>query len=282
MKQSDVYLSVVECTALTDCYRQTGGRQRGWMNNERAFTLLELIVSMAILSVIVVVILSGFRIGTRSWEAGERRAEKNQRLRVVAAQITEEIRSAFALKVEGMVDDAEKKYNSFVGESDTIKFVTATGGLTSNPIGTQLRAVYYKVSSDGLVVRESYFNFEDFFEDPESVGEEFIINPDVTNISFSYLGVYTEKGEYEDDEPEEVREWIDSWDPIADLIAKAEMDSAENKEKEDKFEYQKLPRAVKITLTLKPEAEDGEEVELPPLVLPIATGHMVEVDTDEG
>ena len=252
-----------------------------WKNNEQAFTLLELLISMTILSIIVVVILSGFRIGTRSWEAGERRTEKNQRLRIAAAQLTQEIRSAFSLKIKGMVEDTEKKFGAFVGDSDSLKFVTSTSGLTPNPIGTQLRAVYYKVASEGLVVWESYINFEDFFEDPESVGEEIIIYPDVTDISLRYYDVYKEEGEDEDEEPLEVGVWLESWDPINDLIEKAKMEREEDKDKEEeKINYQRLPRAVEVTLTLKPEVENEEDQQLPPLIIPVATGHILDI-TDE-
>ncbi len=251
--------------------------------SEQAFTLLELLISMTILSIIVVVILSGFRIGTRSWEAGERRTEKNQRLRIAAAQLTQEIRSSFSLKIKGMVEDTEKQFGAFVGDSDSLKFVTSTSGLTPNPIGTQLRAVYYKVTPEGLVVWESYINFEDFFEDPESVGEEIIIYPDVTDISLRYYDVYKEEGEEdEEEEPVEVGVWLESCDPINDLIEKARMEREEDKDKaEEKINYQKLPRAVEITLTLKPDVEGEEDQKLPPLIIPVTTGHILDI-TDEG
>jgi general secretion pathway protein J len=250
--------------------------------NEQAFTLLELLISMTILSVIVVIILSGFRIGTRSWEAGERRIEKNQRLRMAAAQLTEELRSAFALKVKGTVEDEEKPYGAFVGESDSLKFITTTTGLTPNPVGTQLRAVYYKTGSEGLVVRETYLNFEDFFEDPESVGEEIIVNPDIIGISFRYYDVYTEASEDDDTVEVEIGEWVESWDPVDDLIRKAQMEHESDLEGKDKLGYQNLPRAVEIILTLKSEIEYGEDQVLPPLIIPIATGHTLDIKTDEG
>lgn len=250
--------------------------------NEQAFTLLELLISMTILSLIVVIILSGFRIGTRSWEAGERRIEKNQRLRMAAAQLTEELRSAFALKIKGEVEDEEKRYGAFVGESDSLKFITTTTGLVPNPVGTQLRAVYYKTGPEGLVVRETYLNFEDFFEDPESVGEEIIVNPDIIDISFRYYDVYTETSEDDDSLEMEVGEWVESWDPIADLIRKAQMEHEDELEGKDKLEYQNIPRAVEVTLTLKPEKEYGEDQILPSLIIPIATGHTLDINTDEG
>jgi prepilin-type N-terminal cleavage/methylation domain-containing protein len=254
---------------------------RGW--DEQAFTLLELLISMTILSVIIVIILSGFHIGTRSWETGEQRVEKNQRLRIAAIQLREEIRSAFALKVKGMVDEIEKPFSAFVGESDSLKFITSTAGLVPNPVGTKLRAVYYEVSSEGLVAWESYLNFEDFFDDPESVGEEIIVNPDVTDISFRYCDYIEGEEEEEEAEPEEVLMWVDSWDPINDLIEKAKMEHEDDKEEKDKIDYQKLPRAVEVTLTLKPETENGVDLGLPPLIIPIATGHIIDIkNSDEG
>lgn len=255
--------------------------------NERAFTLLELMVSMTILSVIVVIILSGFRIGIRSWEVGERQAEKNQRLRMAAAQLSDEIRSAFALQIKGNIDDDDETvepFNGFFGDANSLKFITSTIGLTPSPMGTRLRAVSYKVDSNGLVVVESYLNFEEFFEDPESVGEEIIINPDVSDISFLYWDCYTQTLEEEEEEkiePEDICEWVDTWDPIEDLIKKSEMKSDEDKEKEETIDYQNLPRAVKVTLTLKSYTESGKDEELPALIIPIATGHTVDINPNE-
>lgn len=57
------------------------------------FTLLELLLSMAITAIIVGLIFGVFRVGVRAWERGERDIERQQRLRVVLELMKKQIAS---------------------------------------------------------------------------------------------------------------------------------------------------------------------------------------------
>jgi prepilin-type N-terminal cleavage/methylation domain-containing protein len=57
------------------------------------FTLLELLLSMAITSIIVVMVFGVFRVGIRAWERGERDSEEKHRLRIVTDLIQTQLRS---------------------------------------------------------------------------------------------------------------------------------------------------------------------------------------------
>ena len=62
-------------------------RLRKWLgcgkNRQTGFTLLELILSIAILSAVLVTIYATLSMGSRTWDKGERDIEKVQRMRVV-------------------------------------------------------------------------------------------------------------------------------------------------------------------------------------------------------
>jgi len=45
----------------------------------RGFTLLELLISLTILSLVTVLIFGAFRMGIRAWEKGERNIDGRQR-----------------------------------------------------------------------------------------------------------------------------------------------------------------------------------------------------------
>ena len=58
------------------------------------FTLLELILSLTILSVVLLLIFGALRVGTRAWEKGEKDVEIQQRRRAVLDLIQKQIASA--------------------------------------------------------------------------------------------------------------------------------------------------------------------------------------------
>ncbi|MFZ5569118.1 MAG: hypothetical protein ACOZF0_01845 [Thermodesulfobacteriota bacterium] len=63
------------------------------------FTLLELLLSMAITAIIIGLIFGIFRVGLRAWERGERDIERQQRLRVVLELMKKQIASLAPLEV---------------------------------------------------------------------------------------------------------------------------------------------------------------------------------------
>jgi general secretion pathway protein J len=87
---------------------------------ERGFTLLELLAGMALFSLVVMTLYSGFRIGLRSWEATEGANEGISEARLASAFIRRQLGKAMPLVVTG--DGARKLW--FVGEHDRLVFIT--------------------------------------------------------------------------------------------------------------------------------------------------------------
>ena len=77
------------------------------VDNQSGFTLLELIVSLAIIALIAGLSMGGVRLGISAREIGEERANMYQRLRFIGEQISQKIKSTHPLfiKPPGILDD---------------------------------------------------------------------------------------------------------------------------------------------------------------------------------
>ena len=62
------------------------------------FTLLELMISITILTMILGIILGAMRLGSRSWEVGEKRIDRVQKIRMTHDIISEDIKSILPTK----------------------------------------------------------------------------------------------------------------------------------------------------------------------------------------
>ena len=197
----------------------------------RGFTLLELLISLTLLSVIAVLVFGALRLGVRAWEKGEATIETRQRERIVMDLLQRQMAS-MAWPV--MVKDPGGAF-AFRGDEKSLSFLSSVALVPGNEYGM----VYakYEVREEEEGDRESLFLFEKnrvFLPDPANpaaVAEEDFheLLPGFYRISFAYL----KQGE-EGPEPQ----WQSAWDP--------EMDG-------------KAPLAVRVSLT--------EEESLPPVTV---------------
>ncbi|HOP48424.1 MAG TPA: prepilin-type N-terminal cleavage/methylation domain-containing protein [Desulfobacteraceae bacterium] len=195
------------------------------------FTLLELMISMTIVSLIVLIIFGAFRIGIRAWEKGERDIESQQRLRTVLGLVKRQLSSACLLR--NKPEDFEGSL--LKGDSKSLRIASRIALLPVNKYG--MVYAYYNVKSktgdekEGLDLYEKNIVFFSDWKDIDNPDEEDFVEliSGFHNISFEYLMV----GDDEDDQ-----EWKDSWDSEADGG---------------------LPRAIRIILT--------EGTEMAPLYL---------------
>jgi general secretion pathway protein J len=88
--------------------------------NEKGFTLLELLISIVMLGIIIVILVGALRLGFRSVDSGERKADSLERLRVSLSIIDSQIQSQILLTYQE--EEAEKYY--FTGERDSLQFST--------------------------------------------------------------------------------------------------------------------------------------------------------------
>ncbi len=89
-------------------------------SHEGGFTLLDLLISIAILGVIILIIGGALRLGARSVESGERKIEYLERIRASLNIIDSQIQSEVPLTYD---EDGVKKYY-FKGGMDSMQFST--------------------------------------------------------------------------------------------------------------------------------------------------------------
>lgn len=140
----------------------------------RAFTLIELVLSMALLSLLLLVALSSLHLGTRLWESGSRTAEHGWVKRYFTSVFQAEAASAFPY-VSG-----EKIV--FSGSHEKLEFVTTSNALSSIPWGGA-KLVQYAVEDGCLVVKEK--TLPQAQEDFNKITE---LSREVEKIRFAFLG----------------------------------------------------------------------------------------------
>ncbi|MBI4698378.1 MAG: type II secretion system protein [Nitrospirae bacterium] len=150
------------------------------------FTLLELIIAITILSIVVAIVGSGFRLGIRAWEKGEAETQETQRLRALSGLISQTIKSAFPYQVTY----EEEKVILFQGEKDFILFATTSD--------TGFKWVRYAYKDGKLILTEGILPDKKFTDKIKE--DEEIIDSDVGEVKFEYLSAKKDEG------------WKESWD----------------------------------------------------------------------
>lgn len=233
------------------------------IDRESGFTLLELVISVTILSLILGIILGALRLGIRSWEVGEERIERLQRERVSYELISEDIKSILPqtgpICPEGKGCNAIKTY-FFIGDKERIKFIASNPGLKLSY--NQCRIVTYYLEDDPntgnkvIMMAEQPWLFPDFFRlDEELCGEcedkEYECSiyihrlyPDVEGLEFSYYGARERGHDPEWDEGK-------GWNPWEGLCSCSAPDILKT-----------LPQKVKVKITRAKLYEDETDEEV--------------------
>jgi general secretion pathway protein J len=176
--------------------------------SDRGFTLVELLIALAIVGALLAIAFGGLRVAVASWRQGEDRAEAHQHVRSVALTLARAISATYPYRASRGL--APEPVVLFAGSEEKVEFVTqATPFPGAIPIAfTAVVFALDDAGEPGLVVRQRAL------PNREPFGEATIVyrDPSVTALRFAYLD---ESG------------WKDSWD------------GAETKA---------TPRAVKITL----------------------------------
>lgn len=198
----------------------------------KGFTLIELIIALALSVVIVVILLAAMRLAYKSQAKGAERVEMAQKIRLLEDRITWLLRGAYPFYVKKT--DEEKIF--FKGESDQIGFVTSSvdsyGEGPEDLAGLKWISIF--TDREGLQMREKVFFLEDVFEDEG--GKLYLLDPEVKTLDLEY---------YDIPEDEKEGDWVSYWDP------------------EDKT-Y--LPEAVKFKITIEHE---GKNIVLPEIIVRI-------------
>lgn len=170
----------------------------------RGFTLLEILVSMLILSMVSILVLQGLRIGYKVWEKGESKVAHNHRVRIALDTISKQLSSVYPFFVK---DEEGNLSLMFKVEPKMVKFIT------SRPIGLSNRGglfyVIYTLINDSYSEKMSLVAYQKpiymikDFEDIDINNEEAIkLIIDIVDIEWSH----SSWGEGKLEMPEEIDE----------------------------------------------------------------------------
>lgn len=168
------------------------------MTSARGFTLVELLIALAIVGALLVTAFGGMRVVLGAAQRGEELTESHQHVRSMATVLGRAVGAAFPYK--GAFGDTPEAKLLFRGEESRIQFVTQAPPYPL-PIPVAFTAVVIeRVDGEGLVVRERALpNREPFAAAPVVLRD-----PSVATLRFRYMDdgrTWQEKWEDEDTMP---------------------------------------------------------------------------------
>jgi general secretion pathway protein J len=159
--------------------------------NQRGFTLLELMIAIAMLAVIIGIMTGALSMAYKAMEKGERKVENLERKKIVFSLIESQIQSAFS----SYYDEQGEKKSRFVGEKDSLAFAS-NYSLWRGAGGNSLVRYFIKTNDQGgsiLYVEERILGTD--------TGYKTRLTKDYKSITFEY---------YLENSLEEAK-WVDHW-----------------------------------------------------------------------
>ncbi len=171
----------------------------------RGFTLVEVVIAFTISLLLILLIFSGFRLSSRSYEKILEQDEISQRIRVLNERIGWLIRGIYAYKI---MDKEGKERLFFIGRSDGIGFVTTSVLPETERLQdlSGLKWVYLFVDTEGLKEKDSIYFLEENLDGSHE--DAIILENSVKSINIEYL------------DPEE-NTWVEEWSSEKDYIPSA-------------------------------------------------------------
>ncbi len=146
------------------------------------FSLVELLVAMALLAVILVLVFDGLHTGTRVWERIDRRVDAAEQMRTAQRFIRQRLEEARS------VDHRPTGAASFSGEAQAMTFIAPLPG-RSQAGGLYRFRIYAERFDDATRLLVEYRAYTD--EGPGNGGdhlERFALQDDMAGVAFSYFG----------------------------------------------------------------------------------------------
>ena len=171
------------------------------------FTLIELVVAMALLGMMMVLLYSGLAFALRSWDAGEVNGRRTADRRIGENFLRREMAELFPMRFK----DPMSVKVAFLGEAQKLKFVSSRpagvtqGGLSLVGVEVENGA---KPRERHLVMRRAMPDDEARDFGPLDRAERTVLIEDVDSVQFSYFGT---ENDFTDPK------WYDTW-PFAERI----------------------------------------------------------------
>lgn len=166
---------------------------------QQGFTLLEVLIALAIVGALVAIAFGGMRVALAAWRQGEDRAEVHQHARGIALTVARSLGAAYPYRAPRGA--APQPVLLFAGNARRIEYVTQTP-LFPWPAPIAFTAVVIALEEGeepGLVVRQRPLPNRD----PFTEGVVVFRDPNVTTLEFRFLddgGGWREEWDGEDDD----------------------------------------------------------------------------------
>ena len=162
------------------------------------FTLVELLIALAVVAALMVTAFGGLRVVLGATQRGEERIEVHQHVRSLSTLMTRSVGAMYPY--QGPLGESPTPRLLFRGQSSTLEFVTQVAPFPLGaPIAFTAVALSF-VDGEGLVIRERALPNREPFTDAAVV----LRDPSVTSLSFRYLdetGSWQKEWEEEDRAP---------------------------------------------------------------------------------
>jgi general secretion pathway protein J len=163
--------------------------------SQRGFTLLEVLIALAIVGALLVIAFGGMRVALAAWRQGEDRAEAHQHVRGVALLLARTIEGAYPYS--GAPGEAPESVLLFRGTADRLELVTQSPPF-SFPVPVAFTAVVIALSEDrdrpGLVIAQRALPNRNPFTDATPLFQD----PAIASVELKYL--------------DDSGSWQDAWD----------------------------------------------------------------------
>ena len=171
---------------------------------QSGFTLLELLVSIVLIVMLVAIVGTAMRLGYRSLDKGEKKAEMLERFKVSLNLMDTQIQSGISLKTTGEITEDTNQY-IFEGKKDSLRFAS-NYSLMGGQKGYVIVAYRVETGQD---------NKRTLFAQENTVGIE---NQKEVKLLEGFNDIHFEY--FFKEATEEQGQWIEEWTDIATIPGK--------------------------------------------------------------
>jgi general secretion pathway protein J len=155
--------------------------RRARSGESSGFTLVELILALAIVAALLVTAFGGLRVVLAAVQRGEERIEAHQHVRSLSTLLARSVGAAYPYR--GPMGEAREARLLFRGQASVLEFVTQAPPFPlAAPIAFTAVALAH-VEGEGLVIRERALPNND----PFTAATVVLRDPTVTSLQFRYL-----------------------------------------------------------------------------------------------
>lgn len=154
-------------------------RRQRLAGSAQGFTLIELVIALAIVATMLAIMFGGLRVGLAAWRQGDARAESLQHSRSLSQLLVRALGGVHPYRAAASGGEASQLV--FKGDGDRLAFVTSTPPVPF-PTPIAFTAVTVSREESGLIVRQKALPNQEPFE----LVAPMLADASVTEIRFRY------------------------------------------------------------------------------------------------